>query len=214
MVFWTKWCISSPKIRAGVWGVAESFVCDFKEKIVMHMICALFWWDVQLQSADFVGLWWAWGFDGRRREHSGLPWLWFLSRAMVWSSCCASDWQLSVVWSLESEVVSSLLFSLSLDLCVCVFWSLSLILLTFKNHLFMWQRLHRVEAYKQYWVWNLSSSASGGKRKLSRGHCSGIEERYHWRHYQKCWEFNRLGEELAPCFLIIATPIHHQLLSV
>ena len=79
----------------------EVWLNPFKEKIVMHMICALYWWDVQLQSADLVGLWWAWGFDGRRREHSGLPWLWFLSPTMVWSSCCASNGQLSVAWSLE-----------------------------------------------------------------------------------------------------------------
>ena len=97
----------------------------------------------------------------------------------------------------------ALLFSSSLYLEL-VFWSLPLILLSQKP--FLWQRLHRFKALKQHWVWNISSSAPRGERKLSRGHCGGIKERYNWRHFQKCCEFNRLGGKLAPCFLVTS---HH-----
>jgi hypothetical protein len=92
--------------------------------------------------------------------------------------------------------------------CPC-FWSLSLILLTLKNHL----------CDRGYTESKLSNNIieceifqvlvqEAKKSYLDWGHCGGIKELYNWRHYRKCWEFNKLGEELAPCFLIITVSVH------
>lgn len=145
----------------------------FTEVHLEHCQCSLFLLlDRLLMVAIFLvaGLRRAWGHDGRRWYTGRLPWMRFLSGALVWPSSCAPDWQLNSAWSLDQQVIqvkflrnhSFRTTDMPRSLCLTESYS---------------QRLYGFQALKQHRVRDLPSAPGGSEGELQRGHCDALAKR-------------------------------------
>ena len=82
----------------------QTFRSTRKDMCSMSHLCCRFEMPLMIPVSVVAGLRWARGQDGRWWYTSRLPWMWFLSRTLVWPCSRTSDRQLNTAWPLDKQV--------------------------------------------------------------------------------------------------------------